>query len=174
MTPSPIPPRPFAMPGQAGMPPTHQQQLYAQHNAIHSSTQDPRESLHFCFCIPFKIIPGPEPDDIILCTNGAAERWLHPTDSPLLGHHKLPVHQKNFEYLRKLCKDISESERDNCKAILVVSEPRSIKRKKRGAVINVSLSGDADTVYRMRGFILQSLPVSLVSISIPWMGKRKC
>ena len=39
-----------------------------------------------------------------------------------------------------------------------------MKRKKRGAVMNVSLAGDADTVYRVRGQILQSLPVSLVSI----------
>lgn len=157
MSPSPITARPFSIPSQAPLPPH-----YPHHHAISPPLPDPRDPLHFCFPIPFKIIPGPDEDDIVLATEGATEKWLHQQETPLTQTHKLPVHQRNLDNLRKLCREISE--RENCKASLTVSEPRvSIKRKKRGAVMNVSLAGDADTVYRMRGHILQSLPVSLVS-----------
>ncbi|KAF8438753.1 hypothetical protein BGX38DRAFT_1097997 [Terfezia claveryi] len=155
MTPSPITARPFPIPSQAPLPPH-----YPHHHTISPPLPDPRDPLHFCFPIPFRTIPGPDQDDIVLATDGARERWLHPQDTPLTGTHKLPVHQLNLDNLRKLCRDISN--KGTCKAFLTVSEPRAaMKRKKRGAVMNVSLAGDADVVYRVRGQILQSLPASL-------------
>ena len=157
MTPSPITPRPFSLPSQAQLP-SH----YPHHPTISPPLPDQGGPLHFCFPIPFRTIPGPDQDDIILATDRARERWLHPQDTPLTGTHKLPVHQRNLDNLRKLCRDISEG--GSCKASVTVSEPRAtMKRKKRGAVMNVSLAGDPDVVYRVRGQILQSLPVSLVS-----------
>ncbi|KAI5785037.1 hypothetical protein DFH27DRAFT_268154 [Peziza echinospora] len=167
MTPSPIVPRPYSLPTPSVLPPV---QSYAHHNQANtlaaplSSASPPlltdsRDLLYFCFCIPFKLIPGPDLDDVVVATEGAAEKWIHTDSTPISGTHKLPVHQKNLDYLRRICRDISET--DGCKAFVTVGEPRTVKRKKRGAVMNVSLSGDADTVYRMRGIILQSLPVSL-------------
>jgi len=155
MTPSPITPRPFSLPSQ----PPH----YPHNHTTPPPPPDPRDPLHFCFPIPFRTIPGPDQDDIVLATDGARERWLHPQDTPLTRTHKLPVHQRNLDTLKKLCHDISEG--GSCQASVKVSEPRAaMKRKRRGAVMNVSLAGDADTVYLVRGQILQALPVSLVSI----------
>lgn len=159
MTPSPITSRQFSLPVQTPLPAPHS---HYPHHTASPPVLDTKEPLHFCFCVPFKTIPGPERDDILFATEGAEERWLHQQESPLTQPHKLPVHQKNLDNLRKLCKEIQE--RENCRASLTVSEPKAMKRKKRGAVMNVSLAGDADAVYRMRGYILQSLPVSLVSV----------
>lgn len=123
--------------------------------------------LNYSFCIPFTIIPGPDPNDIIIATAGAVDNWLHPPGSPPDSPPcKLPVHTRNVEALKKLCKDISESSDYKCRAMVVVSEPKhaAFRTRKQGVVTNVWLAGDADIVVRAKGHILQSSPVALVSL----------
>lgn len=139
---------------------------------VHVSSRSRDDStlncLNYSFCIPFTIIPGPDPNDIILATAGAVDNWLHPPGSPLDAPPcKLPVHTRNVEALKKLCKEISESPDYKCRAMVVVSEPKhaSFRSRKQGVVTNVWLAGDSDIVVRVKGHILQSSPVALVSLA---------
>lgn len=131
--------------------------------------------LNYSFCIPFTIIPGPDSNDIILATSGAVDNWLHPPGSPPDSPAcKLPVHTRNVEALKKLCKEISESPDYKCRAMVVVSEPKhaSFRTRKQGVVTNVWLAGDPDMVLRVKGHILQSSPVALVSLAKRFLEAR--
>lgn len=139
---------------------------------VHVSSRSRDDStlncLNYSFCIPFTILPGPDPNDIILATAGAVDNWLHPPGSPQDAPScKLPVHTRNVEALKKLCKEISESPDYKCRAMVVVSEPKhaSFRSRKQGVVTNVWLAGDSDIVVRVKGHILQSSPVALVSLA---------
>lgn len=139
---------------------------------VHVSSRPQDDStlncLNYSFCIPFTILPGPDPNDIILATAGAVDNWLHPPGSPQdTPPCKLPVHTRNVEMLKKLCKEISESPDYKCRAMVVVSEPKhaSFRSRKQGVVTNVWLAGDSDIVVRVKGHILQSSPVALVSLA---------
>jgi hypothetical protein len=126
------------------------------------------------FNIPFSSsLPGPAVDDILHATPGASQRWLHP-DGTAEGTpvHKLPVHARNVEQLRELCKQLSEgSIGRKLEATVTSSEPKATpslqRRRVKGLVTNVCLSGDAETVQRMRGKILNETPLALVCWACP-------
>lgn len=154
-----LPPKPVF---EHGIPPSVSP-IHALPKSRNDATLD---GVNYSFCIPFTIVPGPDPSDIILATSGAIDRWLHPPNSPPdLPSCQLPVHQSNVEALKKLCKDISESPGTKCRAVVAVSEPQhaSFRPGKRGVVTNVWLAGESDAVLRIRGLILQNSPVALVS-----------
>src|SRR5207248_7549616 len=98
---------------------------------------------------------------------GSLERWLHPNEAPEGSPtHKLPVHTGNVEALRKLCREITESNKErNLEATVTVSEPKQIAtlRRPKGLVTNVCLTGQADIVSQLRGKILREMPVAMVT-----------
>jgi hypothetical protein len=126
--------------------------------------------LHLSFNVPFSSnLAGPDGDDILHATPGALERWLHPEGTPEGAPvHKLPVHARNLENLRRLCREICDSTDGGrrLEAAVTSSEPKPIptlqRRQPKGLVTNVCLSGDADTVMRMRGRILKETPLAMV------------
>lgn len=125
--------------------------------------------VHLSFNVPFSSnLAGPDGDDILHASPGAIERWLHPEGTPEgTPTHKLPVHASNVEALRRLCREIGEgSEGRRLEAAVTSSEPKAIpalqRRPLKGLVTNVCLSGDAETVHRMRGKILHETPLALV------------
>lgn len=137
-------------------------------NKAPAKSKDENYPVSYSFCIPFSILPGPDPDDIITASPGAKERWIqsverfNDTDTPA---YSLPIHQANVDTLRKLCKEISDALEFKCEAALTVSEPQhgSYRQTKRGIITNVWLSGHPESVLRARGVIMQNTPVALRS-----------
>ncbi|KAI9842836.1 MAG: hypothetical protein M1837_006857 [Sclerophora amabilis] len=129
----------------------------------------PTESVvNLSFNVPFSSnLAGPDAEDILHASPGALERWLQPEGTAeATPTHKLPVHVNNIEALRKLCKDISDSSGGRTlEATVTSSEPKPIPalqhRPLKGSVTNVCLSGDAETVHKFRGKILNDTPVAL-------------
>lgn len=130
-------------------------------------------TVNLSFNVPFSSnLAGPDPDDILHASPGGIDRWLHPEGTPDgTPTHKLPVHAANVDALRKLCREISETERDSgsgstIEATVTSSEPKALpalqRRPLKGLVTNVCLSGDADTVHQFRARILNETPVALV------------
>ena len=131
--------------------------------------------LHLSFNVPFSSnLAGPDGDDILHATPAAIERWLHPEGTPEgTPTYRLPVHVKNLEALRRLCRDMTETTVDGrrLEAAVISSESKLIpalqRRPLKGLVTNVCLSGEAETVHRMRGRILRETPLALVcSVSV--------
>ena len=143
--------------------------------ATAASAAPPRQALpgfntlHLSFNIPFSsTLAGPEPSDVIHATNGALVKWSHP-DGTELGTptHKLPVHAQNVDNLRNLCQEVSDKSKGRLQAMVVSSEPKALPGLQLGGplramVTNVCLSGDSETVRKMRGAILKETPISLV------------
>lgn len=135
----------------------------------HSPTNPADAVLNLSFNVPFSSnLAGPDGDDILHATPGALERWLHPEGTPEgTPTHKLPVHVRNLEALRRLCRDVCEgTDHPKLEAAVTSSEPKAIpalqRRPLKGLVTNVCLSGDAETVHRMRGKILNETPLAMV------------
>lgn len=136
--------------------------------------------LHLSFNVPFSSnLAGPDGDDTLHATPGAVDRWLHPEGTPEgTPTYQLPVHTQNLEALKRLCRQMSEVDFHGRKveAAVTSSEPKPIpalqRRPLKGLVTNVCLSGDAETVHRMRGRILHETPLALVCVSAKEEGIR--
>ncbi|KAI4106723.1 MAG: hypothetical protein LQ339_002914 [Xanthoria mediterranea] len=123
--------------------------------------------VHLSFNVPFSSsLPGPDPAEILHATPDALQRWTFPertdTSSPT---YKLPVHLNNIESLRRLCKSVSDTSAGRVEAVVTSSEPKTIpalqRRPLKGLVTNVVVSGDAETVHKMRAKILNETPIAL-------------
>ncbi|KAI9684358.1 MAG: hypothetical protein M1829_002168 [Trizodia sp. TS-e1964] len=138
-------------------------------NPLFPSSTPTDSTVTLSFNVPFSSsLAGPDVDDIIHATPGALERWSHPVAAPEgTPPHQLPVHVSNVEILRKLCRQISEGGLAGKKiqAVVTSSEPKSVPalacRPLKGLTTNVCLSGDADSVQKMRARILNETPLVL-------------
>ena len=131
----------------------------------------PRQSapryIFLSFNIPFSSnLAGPDPEDILHATDGALARWTHSDqvgkDAPT---HQLPVHIRNIENLRRLCRDISERSDGRLSAAIFSSDAKAIPGYQlagKTLITNVCLSGDQEIVRSERTNIMNSTPISLV------------
>ena len=126
--------------------------------------------VNLSFNVPFASnLIGPDIHEILHASPGALQRWTHPEgtedDLPV---HKLPVHAENVERLRRLCRALSDGSGGRVEATVTSSEPKAVsalqRRPLKGLVTNVCVSGDADTVHKMRAKILNETPIVLVSL----------
>lgn len=124
--------------------------------------------VHLSFNVPFSSsLPGPDPNEILHASPDALQRWTFPEGTePATPTYKLPVHLNNVESLRRLCKILSETSGGRVEAAVTSSEPKAIaalqRRPWKGLVTNVCVSGDAETVHKMRAKILNETPIALV------------
>ena len=126
--------------------------------------------VNLSFNVPFSNLAGPDVQDILHASPGALERWIHPEGTEEgTPTHKLPVHTSNVDSLRKLCREVSSEDggKSTVEATVTSSEAKPIPemqhRPLKGLVTNVCLSGDAETVHKLRGRILNETPIALVS-----------
>lgn len=124
--------------------------------------------VNLSFNLPFNShLAGPDKEDVLYSSVGAFQRWTHPEgaadDMP---NHALPVHTRNVENLRSLCKQMSESSGERIHATVTSSKPKPVPGMQRGPltalVTNVCISGDAEMVHKMRQRILNDTPITLV------------
>ncbi|PNS16868.1 hypothetical protein CAC42_4832 [Sphaceloma murrayae] len=113
-------------------------------------------------------LPGLEPDEIIYASAGAFARWTHPQGTPEgTAIHELPVHKRDVDNLRLLCKSMSEASGGAVLATVTSSKPKPVPGMQRGPltalVTNVCISGDAEVVHKMRSRILNETPITLRS-----------
>ncbi|MCJ1249493.1 hypothetical protein MMC30_006717 [Trapelia coarctata] len=128
----------------------------------------PTETLvNLSFNVPFSSnLTGPNPEEILHASPGAYQRWTHPEGTedgtPI---HRLPVHTRNVEQLRKLCKTIGDASGGRLEATVTSSEPKPVpavqRRPLKGLVTNVCVSGDGDVVHKIRAKILNETPIAL-------------
>lgn len=124
-------------------------------------------TVNLSFNVPFSSnLAGPDVEDVLHSSPGALQRWTFPEGTPEeTPIHQLPVHTNHVETLRRLCRHISESSGGRLEAMVTSSEPKtvpSLQRRPQGLVTNVCLSGDGETVRKMRAKILNETPISLV------------
>lgn len=128
----------------------------------------PGHAINLSFNVPFSSnLAGPEKDDVIYSNPNAFQRWTHPEgaaeDTP---NHALPVHTRNVEALRALCRQISESSGETIQATVTSSRPKPVPGMQRGPltalVTNVCVSGDSEVVHKMRAKILMETPITMV------------
>ncbi|KAI4162461.1 MAG: hypothetical protein LQ342_003876 [Letrouitia transgressa] len=123
--------------------------------------------VNLSFNVPFaSSLSGPDPDEILHASPDALHRWTFPDGTELpVPTHKLPVHSNNVESLRRLCRMMSENSGGRVEASVTSSEPKAIpalqRRPTKGLVTNVCVSGDAETVHKMRAKILNETPIAL-------------
>ncbi|PLN83669.1 hypothetical protein BDW42DRAFT_192109 [Aspergillus taichungensis] len=123
-------------------------------------------TVNLSFNVPFSsTLSGPDADDVLHATPGALHRWSFPEGTPEgTPVHNLPVHTSNVETLRKLCRQITESSNGRIEASVSSSEPKtvpSLQRRPQGLVTNVCITGDGETVRKMRAKILNETPILL-------------
>jgi hypothetical protein len=124
-------------------------------------------TVNLSFNVPFSSnLAGPDIEDVLHSSPGSLQRWTFP-DGTAEGTpiHKLPVHASNVEALRRLCRQIGESSSGRIEATVTSSEPKavqSLQRRPQGLVTNVCISGDGETVHKMRAKILNETPIALV------------
>jgi len=130
----------------------------------------PGHLVNLSFNVPFHSnLPGPDKEDVLYSSTGAFQRWTHPEvtadDTPT---HALPVHTRNVENLRSLCKQISEGSGERLHATVTSSKPKPVPGMQRGPltalVTNVCVSGEAEVVHKVRAKILSETPITLVGI----------
>lgn len=124
-------------------------------------------TVNLSFNVPFSsTLSGPDADDVLHATPGALHRWSFPEGTPEgTPVHNLPVHTSNVETLRRLCRQITESSNGRIEASVSSSEPKtvpSLQRRPQGLVTNVCITGDGETVRKMRAKILNETPILLV------------
>lgn len=122
--------------------------------------------VHLSFNIPFSsTLAGPDPTEILHASPDALRRWTAP-DGALedASVYHLPVHTDNVESLRKLCRILGENSKGRMEATVKCSEPKN--RRNQGLMTNVCISGETDTVYKLRAKILNDTPIILVSWSL--------
>ena len=128
----------------------------------------PGHPINLSFNVPFASnIAGPDKEDVLYSSPNALQRWTHPEgaaeDTP---NHALPVHTRNVEILRSLCKQMSDGSGERIQATVTSSKPKPVPGMQRGPlsalVTNVCISGDSDVVHKMRAKILNETPITLV------------
>ena len=131
----------------------------------------PTDSMvNLSFNVPFSSsLAGPDPEEILHASPDALRRWTFPEGTEEgTDVHKLPVHAINVEQLRKLCRILSEGSVGRVEATVTSSVPNPTaalqRRPLKGLVTNVCVSGDADTVHKMRAKILNETPIALVIV----------
>ncbi|KAJ5679202.1 hypothetical protein N7462_007446 [Penicillium macrosclerotiorum] len=123
-------------------------------------------TVNLSFNVPFSsTLAGPDVDDVLHASPNALQRWTFPEATPEgTPVHQLPVHTSNVEGLRRLCRQITESSGGRIEATLTSSEPKavpSLQRRPNGLVTNVCVTGDGETVRKMRAKILNDTPIML-------------
>ncbi|KAK3614986.1 hypothetical protein LTR56_017025 [Elasticomyces elasticus] len=127
----------------------------------------PGHLVNLSFNVPFHSnLPGPDQEDVLYSSTGAFQKWIHAEgaaeDTPT---HALPVHTRNVENLRSLCKQMSEGSGERLHATVTSSKPKPVPGMQRGPltalVTNVCVSGEADVVHKMRAKILGDTPITL-------------
>ncbi|KAL1965508.1 hypothetical protein VTN77DRAFT_5591 [Rasamsonia byssochlamydoides] len=147
--------------------PASQQSLRRPHGAPPLTPPTPVDpTVNLSFNVPFSSnLAGPDVEDIIHASPGALQRWTFPEGTPEgTPIHQLPVHVNNVEALRRLCRHVSETSGGRLEATVTTSEPKivpTLQRRPQGLVTNVCLSGDGETVRKMRARILNETPISL-------------
>ena len=127
-------------------------------------------TVNLSFNVPFSSnLSGPDVDEIIHASPKALERWTFPEGTEEgMPTHKLPVHHYNVEQLRRSCRVLTEGSQGRVEATVTSSEPKSIpalqRRPLKGLVTNVCISGENETVHKMRAKILNDTPIALVKI----------
>ncbi|BCR88181.1 KH domain protein [Aspergillus chevalieri] len=116
--------------------------------------------------VPFSsTLAGPDTEDVIHASPGALQRWSFPEGTPEgTPVHLLPVHVSNVESLRRLCRQITESSAGRIEATVTTSEPKvvpSLQRRPQSLVTNVCITGEGETVRKMRAKILNETPILL-------------
>ena len=184
--PPPHPPTPHQHPSHAppGGPPGGKRGPLGGVNAAAAGAPPPsplttaESAVNLSFNVPFAAtLAGPDPADVLHASPGAFHKWTHPPPAgedaaalPPPPTHKLPVHTKNVEYLRHLCKGLSEASGGRLEAAVTSSEPKPTPAAQRlprkGLITNVCVSGEADVVHKMRVKILSDTPIALVSRSL--------
>lgn len=132
----------------------------------------PGTQVNLSFNVPFaSSLAGPDPDDIMWASPGAAARWTHAeatAEAPPAPTHKLPVHAQNVDNLRSLCREVSEQTDGRVSATVTSAESKPLPGLQRGPlralVTNVCLSGELEIVNSMRCKLLNSTPISLVCL----------
>jgi hypothetical protein len=132
------------------------------------SSKPESSTVNLSFNIPFSYsLVGPEPDDIIHASPGAAAKWTFPPNTPEgTPNHKLPVHVQNEEKLRTRCQYLSDQTGGRVLATVTSSEPTTgpaLHRKSQSLVTNVCVSGDGELVYKIRARVLNETPIMMVS-----------
>lgn len=136
-------------------------------------------TVNLSFNVPFSsTLGGPDVDDVLHASPGALQRWTFP-EGTLEGTpvHNLPVHTSNVEALRRLCRQITESSNGRIEAVVFGSEPKSVaslQRRPQGLVTNVCITGEGETVRKMRARILNETPILLVCSSVIWWLSPGC
>ena len=147
-------------------------------NGTPTSPLSPADTMvNLSFNVPFSSnLSGPDVDEILHASPKALERWTFPPGTEEgMPIHKLPVHHYNVEQLRRSCRVLNEGSQGRLEATVTSSEPKPIpalqRRPLKGLVTNVCISGDNETVHKMRAKILNDTPIALVKIpSEPWRG----
>ena len=131
-------------------------------------------TVNLSFNVPFSsTLAGPDVEDVLHASPNALQRWTFPEGSSPPGSaspdgpqvHQLPVHTSNVDGLRRLCRQITETSAGRIEATVASSEPKalpSLQRRPNGLVTNVCVTGDGDTVRKMRAKILNETPIMLV------------
>jgi hypothetical protein len=128
----------------------------------------PGVPINLSFNVPFSSnLPGPDKEDVLYSSPNALQKWTHPEgaaeDTP---NHALPVHTRNVETLRGLCRQMSESSGETVQATVTSSKPKPVPGMQRGPltalVTNVCVSGDSEVVHKMRAKILMETPITMV------------
>ena len=128
----------------------------------------PGHQINLSFNVPFNSnLAGPEKEDVLYSSVNAFQKWTHPEDAPEdTPNHALPVHTRNVEILRALCRQMSEGNGGQLHATVTSSKPKPVPGMQRGPltalVTNVCISGDSDVVHQMRAKILNETPITLV------------
>ncbi|KAG8627557.1 hypothetical protein KVT40_005040 [Elsinoe batatas] len=141
-------------------------------NALPPNPAMPGHLINLSFNVPFASnLAGLEPEEVIYASPGAFNRWTHPQGTPEgTPIHELPVHRRDVENLRTLCKTMSEGSGGAVQATVTSSKPKPVPGMQRGPltalVTNVCISGDAEIVHKMRSKILNDTPITLRSSSV--------
>lgn len=128
----------------------------------------PGHHINLSFNVPFNSnLSGPEKEEVLYSSTNAFQKWTHPEDAAEdTPNHALPVHTRNVEILRGLCKNMSESHGETLQATVTSSKPKPVPGMQRGPlsalVTNVCISGDSEMVHKLRAKILKETPVTLV------------
>ncbi|KAK5156188.1 hypothetical protein LTS14_005075 [Recurvomyces mirabilis] len=124
--------------------------------------------VNLSFNVPFNSnLPGPDKDDILYSSTGAFQKWIHPDGAAAdeTPNHALPIHTRNVENLRSLCKQMSEGSGERLHATVTSSKPKPVPGMQRGPltalVTNVCISGEAEVVHKMRAKVLNETPITL-------------
>lgn len=138
--------------------------------SITTNAAVPGHLVNLSFNVPFNSNQaGPDKEDVLYSSTGAHQRWIHAEgaaeDTP---NHALPVHTRNVENLRSLCRQLSEGSGERVHATVTSSKPKPVPGMQRGPltalVTNVCISGDSEMVHKLRAKVLNESPITLVSI----------